>query len=105
MVKESLSNKMIDFGYEYAKDIYDHWVDYFVYEADDESYYNDSYDSDNHPYKDQLEDQISEQSWHAFCSGELFENLKLNEDEEALMDDDVYDTFWEGVERLIKEKY
>ncbi len=108
MVKESLLNKLMNFGYEYAEDIYDHWVDYYVDEDEEGSYYKDSYDSNNHPYKDNLSEQIGEQSWHAFCCGELFEDLELNEDEETLMeetDDILYDKFWGGVERFVKEKY
>ena len=108
MLKESLLKKVNDFGYEYAKDIYDHWVEYYVDEEDDESYYKGSYDSDNHPYKDNLEDQVSEQSWHAFYCCELFENLEFNEEEETMMDktdNKMYDAFLEGVERLFKEKY
>ena len=108
MVKESLSKKMINFGYEYAEDIYDHWIDYYVDEGDEESYYKDSYDSNNHPYKDYLSEQIGEKSWHAFCCDQLFEELEFNEDEETSMKemhDNLYDKFWDGVERFLKEKY
>ena len=108
MGKETLLNKLLNYGYEYAEDNYEHWIDYYVDEDDEGSYYRDSYDSNNHPYKANLSEQIGEQSWHAFCCDELFESLELNEEEEALMEDmgsNLYELFWDGVEKFLKEKY
>lgn len=107
MEKQSLISKIEEFGYHYVKDIYERWLEYFIDDDEDCSYYKDSYDSENHPYEDNLIDQVGEQSWHAYSCNELFEELNLNEGEQALLDEieEPYDVFWNGVEKFLKETY
>lgn len=100
-------------GYEYAKNFYEDWHNTFADDIDDEeSYCYRSVDEENHPYKDIFCEQISEQTYHSYCSGtndDFFEEFAIGdfskEERDLVKGEYLYDKLWDGVSDFIKEKY
>ena len=108
MDKQMLADRIIKAGYEYAKECYEHWFEWYVCGCEEDSPYINSYDTNKNPYEDVFLEQVSEESWHKYYGGELENVSDLNEEEYNILtsdDTDVYDLFWEGVEKFQKEIY
>ena len=111
--KKIAIEKIVKAGYEYAKYKYENWIEEYCQNDDDEeSYYKGSTDSEGHPFKNFFVDQISEESYHNYCSGDNDDfyynfDIDLSDEEKACfeIEDDLYCYFDEGMNIFIRSTY
>lgn len=111
-LRSRIYDALEDAGYEYAKKVYETWKKRYFNDETENSYYYNSYDSEGHPYKDFLVDQLSEEMYHNYCSGDnddlfsFYDITEFSKEERDLVADDyLYDSIWSGAERFINETY
>ena len=100
-------------GYEYAKSYYEGWHEEFKDDIEDSSsYYYHSVDEKGHPFEEIFSEQISEQSYHTYCSSsndDFFEEFDIDgfskEERDLVEKDYLYDELWEGISVFINETY
>lgn len=100
-------------GYNYAKEYYVNWKEYFVADSD-ESWYKNSLDENGFPQKAVFSEQMGEQAWQVcICdckdNNEFYETFGMNVSEFVAKEiedgDTIYGLFEEGIDRFIKETY
>lgn len=113
-IRNKIFSAIHDAGYEYANSRYENWKDDFKDDIEDpDSFYYHSVDDRGFPFKEQLSEQISEETYHNYCNGTTFDFFAWYEldgmfsrEEINLVDDDyLYDYLDAGITDFIKETY
>lgn len=113
MTKESVFEQIRIAGYNYAKEYYDKWSEYFIDAYDEDSPYKDSLDENGCPKEECLSEQIGEQCWQNYYwdspNNESFckeNNIAITASiAREIEDEDLFPIIWEGVEKFIEETY
>ena len=113
MTKESVFEQIRVAGYNYAKEYYDKWSEYFMDDYDEDSWYKDSLDESGYPKEEFFSEQMGEQCWQvcyceypnneSFCKEFNISTTELIAQE--IEDEDLYSIFCEGVDKFIEETY
>ena len=99
-----------DGGYEYAKDLYENWGEYFADEINDsESKYYNSLNEHGYPKREDFQDQLELQIQHKYYSEpiDLMEEIGITQEDyiDYLEENDWIEVLWEGTERFIHETF
>ena len=113
MTIESIFEQIRVVGYNYAKEYYEKWAEYFMDDYDEDSWYKASLDENGCPKEEFFSAQMIEQCWQVcYCdypNNESFcKEFKISTTEliaQEIEDEDLYSIFYEGVERFIQETY
>lgn len=100
-------------GYEYAKEWYENWHDFFADDIKDKtSFYYNSVDENGHPFEEKYQEHMPDQVSHIYYSGsndDFFTNFNIlgfsKEERDLVQDDDLFDVLWDGVNDFMEEIY